>query len=72
MVRAGSHGLLRKNEKIYNFTKKGELQMEKKFYESPTLEVISFATKENLATGLPGEENEGALSHQTGWPYNLP
>lgn len=45
--------------------------MKKKIYESPILEVISFEAKESLAngTGIPGEENEGALS-DTGWPYN--
>lgn len=45
--------------------------MEKKIYESPALEIISFETKENLATGLPGDDNVGELSN-TGWPYNLP
>lgn len=43
--------------------------MEKKFYESPTLEVIFFETKESIAngTGIPGLENEGALSKTDGW-----
>lgn len=43
--------------------------MDKKTYESPVLEVIFFAAKERLATGdgIPGLENEGALSRNDGW-----
>lgn len=44
--------------------------MEKKLYESPILEVISFAVKERLASEDPFDpehNNQGALSTQEGW-----